>query len=103
MNITLTRAVALLAGLTRQSAFAVTDTVTINVVGILTSPPCTVTSSKTLNVDFGSLRYDQIASAPVVTVPVTLTCPNNSSLSFSVKSPLPYQVQPLRPARTKTT
>lgn len=77
---------AMLTSLSSQTVYAVTDTVTINVSGTLTRPPCTVTSSKTLNVNFGSLRYDQIASAPVVAVPVTLTCPNNSSLSVAVKS-----------------
>ncbi|ALI02891.1 fimbrial protein [Pseudomonas sp. FW306-02-F02-AA] len=78
--------VLLVAGITCQSAFAITDTVTINVSGTLTRPPCNVTSSKTLSVDFGSLRYDQVESAPVVPVPITLICPANSSLSVSIKA-----------------
>ncbi|WP_339496273.1 fimbrial protein [Pseudomonas sp. RA_105y_Pfl2_P56] len=68
------------------SAFAITDTVTINVSGTLTRSSCKMTSSKALSVDFGSLRYDQVASGPIIPVPITLTCPANSSLSISVKA-----------------
>ena len=65
---------------------AATDTVTINVNGTLTRPPCTLTSSKTLSANFGSLPYDQIASAPLIDIPVTLSCPGNSSLNISIKA-----------------
>ena len=86
MKLPLSLTTAVVVMLTCRSALAITDTVTINVSGTLTRPPCTVTSSKTLSVNFGSLRYDQVSSAPVIPVPVTLTCPANSSLSVSVKA-----------------
>ncbi|EJM84450.1 fimbrial protein [Pseudomonas sp. GM67] len=86
MKLPLSLTAAVVVMLTCRSALAITDTVTINVSGTLTRPPCTVTSSKTLSVNFGSLRYDQVSSAPVIPVPVTLTCPANSSLSVSVKA-----------------
>lgn len=76
----------LCAGIVCQPAFAVTDTVTIEVSGTLTRPPCVVTGSKTLSVNFGTRRYDQVAAAPLVSVPINLTCPPNSSLNVSVKA-----------------
>ncbi|HBX54151.1 fimbrial protein [Pseudomonas sp. UBA2684] len=79
-------AAAVIAGLACTPVSAVTDSVTINVSGTLTRPPCTLTSSKTLTANFGNLRYDQIASAPMIDIPVTLTCPPNSSLSISIKA-----------------
>ncbi|AZE95467.1 Peptide synthetase [Pseudomonas orientalis] len=79
-------AAALLTGLTCQTASAITDTVTIEVSGTLTRPPCVVTGSKTLSVNFGTRRYDQVAAAPLVSVPINLTCPPNSSLNVSVKA-----------------
>lgn len=86
MKFHLSIAAALFAGLTCASANAATDTVTINVSGTLTRPPCTMTSSKTLTANFGTLRYDQIAVAEKIDLPVTLTCPANSSLSVSLKA-----------------
>ena len=56
MRLHLLLAAALFAGLACTSANAVTDTVTINVSGTLTRPPCTMTSSKTLTANFGTLR-----------------------------------------------
>lgn len=86
MKLTIALAAALFAGLACTSANAVTDAVTINVSGTLTRPPCTMTSSKTLTANFGTLRYDQIAEADMIDLPVTLTCPANSSLSVSLKA-----------------
>ena len=63
MKLSLTLAATLFAGLLSSTANAVTDTVTINLSGTLTRPPCTLTSSKTLTANFGSLRYDQVADA----------------------------------------
>lgn len=67
-----------------SSAQAATDTVTINVSGTLTRPPCTVTSAKTLTADFGSIEYDKVAAAPAIDVPLTLNCPPNSSFTIAV-------------------
>lgn len=86
MKLPVALAAILCAGLASTSAHAVTDTVTINVSGTLTRPPCTMTSSKTLTANFGTLRYDQIADADMIDLPVTLTCPANSSLSVSLKA-----------------
>lgn len=86
MKLPITLAAVLCAGLVSTSALAVTDTVTINVSGTLTRPPCTMTSSKTLTANFGTLRYDQIAAADMIDLPVTLTCPANSSLSVSLQA-----------------
>lgn len=86
MKLHLSLAAALFTGLACTSANAVTDTVTINLSGTLTRPPCTMTSSKTLAANFGSLRYDQIAEANMIDLPVSLTCPANSSLSVSIKA-----------------
>jgi type 1 fimbria pilin len=91
MRLHLSLAAALFAGLACTSAFAVTDTVTVNVSGTLTRPPCTMTSSKTLTVNFGSIRYDQIAEAPMVDIPVTLNCPANSALNISVRASNHFQ------------
>ena len=79
-------AAALIVGTACTSVNAATDTVTVNVSGTLTRPPCTLTSSKTLTVNFGTIRYDQIAAAPMVDIPVTLNCPANTALSISVKA-----------------
>ena len=84
-------AAALIAGMACNSANAVTDTVTVNVSGTLTRPPCTLTSSKTLTVNFGTIRYDQIAAAPMVDIPVTLNCPANTALNISVKASNVFQ------------
>lgn len=86
MKLPVSLAAALLSGLACSSALAVTDTVTINVSGTLTRPPCTLTSAKTLSANFGSLRYDQIDSAAMIDLPVALTCPPNSSLSVSLQA-----------------
>lgn len=86
MKIRLSLAAALMTGLACTSANAVTDTVTVNVSGTLTRPPCTITSSKILTINFGTMRYDQIAAASMVDIPVTMTCPANSALSISVKA-----------------
>ncbi|MCU1729178.1 spore coat protein U domain-containing protein [Pseudomonas sp. 7P_10.2_Bac1] len=86
MTLRLSLAAALMAGLACTSANAITDTVTINVSGTLTRPPCTMSSSKTLTANFGTLRYDQIDAAEMIDLPVTLTCPPNSSLSVSLKA-----------------
>lgn len=84
MRLHLSLAAALFAGLACTSANAVTDTVTINVSGTLTRPPCTMTSSKTLTANFGTLRYDQVDTAAQIDVPMTMTCPPNSALNISV-------------------
>lgn len=86
MKLLRSASVMLLASTACSPAFAVIDFVTINVSGTLTRPPCVVTGSKTLSVDFGSRRYDQVDKAPLVAVPINLTCPPNSSLSVSVKA-----------------
>lgn len=81
---------ALLSGLACTSAFAVTDNVTINISGTLTRPPCTITSSKTLTANFGSLRYDEITSAPTIDIPLTMNCPANSSMNVSINASETY-------------
>jgi len=86
MKLPVSLAAALFTGFACTAAHAVTDAVTINVSGTLTRPPCTLTSSKTLTANFGNVRYDQIASAPMIDIPVTLTCPPNSSLSVSIQA-----------------
>ena len=91
MKLPLSLAAALMTAFACTPASAVTDSVTINVSGTLTRPPCTLTSSKTLTVNFGSIRYDQVAAAPMVDVPVTMTCPPNSSLSVSIKASNVFQ------------
>lgn len=65
-------------------AQAASDTVTINVSGTLTRPPCTVTSAKTLTANFGSIEYDKVAAAPSIDLPLTLSCPPNSSFTIAV-------------------
>lgn len=84
MKVFLSASAMVFAGITCQSAFAITDTVTIDVTGTLTRPPCVVTGSKTLSVNFGTRRYDQVDRAPLVSVPINLNCPPNSSLTISV-------------------
>ena len=84
MKLSLTLAATLFAGLLSSTANAVTDTVTINLSGTLTRPPCTLTSSKTLTANFGSLRYDQVADAALIDIPLTMTCPANSVLAVSI-------------------
>lgn len=91
MTLRLSLAAAIIAGMACTSANAATDTVTVNVSGTLTRPPCTLTSSKTLTVNFGTMRYDQIAAASMVDIPVTMTCPANSALSISVKASNVFQ------------
>lgn len=66
------------------SAQAATDSVTINVSGTLTRPPCTLTSAKTLTANFGSIEYDKVAAAPAIDLPLTLTCPPNSSFTIAI-------------------
>ena len=68
MKLSLTLAATLFAGLLSSTANAVTDTVTINLSGTLTRPPCNLTSSKTLTANFGSLRYDQVADAALIDI-----------------------------------
>ena len=84
MKLTLSLAAAAFATLACTSANAVTDTITINVSGTLTRPPCTLTSSRTLTANFGSLRYDQVADAALIDIPLTMTCPANSVLAVSI-------------------
>ena len=84
MKLSLTLAATLFAGLLSSTANAVTDTVTINLSGTLTRPPCTLTSNKTLTANFGSLRYDQVADAALIDIPLTMTCPANSVLAVSI-------------------
>ncbi len=84
MKLSLTLAASLFAGLLSSTANAVTDTVTINLSGTLTRPPCNLTSSKTLTANFGSLRYDQVADAALIDIPLTMTCPANSVLAVSI-------------------
>ena len=84
MKLSVTLAATLFAGLLSATANAATDTVTINLSGTLTRPPCTLTSSKTLTANFGSLRYDQVADAPLIDIPLTMTCPANSVLAVSI-------------------
>ena len=84
MKLSLTLAATLFAGLLSSTANAVTDTVTINLSGTLTRPPCNLTSSKTLTANFGSLRYDQMADAALIDIPLTMTCPANSVLAVSI-------------------
>ena len=84
MKLSLTLAATLFAGLHSSTANAVTDTVTINLSGTLTRPPCNLTSSKTLTANFGSLRYDQVADAALIDIPLTMTCPANSVLAVSI-------------------
>jgi len=84
MKLSLTLAATLFAGLLSSTANAVTDTVTINLSGTLTRPPCNLTSSKTLTANFGSLRYDQVADAALIDIPLTMTCPANSVLAVSI-------------------
>lgn len=67
-----------------SSAQAATDTVTINVSGALTRPPCTLTSARTLTADFGSIEYDKVAAADAIDLPLALTCPPNSSFTIAV-------------------
>ena len=85
MNLRLSMAAALLTGLACTSSYA-DDTVTINVSGTLTKATCSLTSSKTLTANFGSIRTDQISSASSVDIPVTLNCPANSALNVSIKA-----------------
>ena len=66
MKLSISLTAALFAGLLSTGANAATDTVTINLSGTLTRPPCTLTSSKTLTANFGSLRYDQVADAALI-------------------------------------
>jgi len=66
------------------TASAVTDVVNITVNGTLTRPPCTLTSGKALSANFGSLRYDQVAAAATIDIPVTMNCPANSVLAVSI-------------------
>ncbi|MFK7604937.1 MULTISPECIES: fimbrial protein [unclassified Pseudomonas] len=91
MKLCVSLAAALIAGMASTSAIAATDTVTVNVSGTLTRPPCTLTSSKTLTVNFGTMRYDQIAAASMIDIPVTLNCPANSALSISVMASNVFQ------------
>lgn len=91
MKLRLSLAAAMLGSLACTSTHAATDTVTVNFSGTLTRPPCTMTSSKALTVNFGTMRADQTAAAPMVNIPVTLSCPANSALSISVKASNVFQ------------
>lgn len=66
------------------SANAATESVTINVSGTLTRPPCTLTSARTLTANFGSIEYDKVAAAPAIDLPLALTCPANSSFTIAI-------------------
>lgn len=95
MKLCLSVAAAFIAGMARTSANAVTDTITVNVSGTLTRPPCTLTSSKALTANLDTMLYDQIAAVSMVDIPITMTCPANSALSISVKERLrPMQGKP---------
>ena len=100
MNLRLSMAAALLTGLACTSSYA-DDTVTINVSGTLTRAPCSLTSSKTLTANFGSIRTDQINTASAVDIPVTLNCPANSSLNVSIKASGVYQSSTTYASTTK--
>ena len=100
MNLRLSMAAALLTGLACTSSYA-DDTVTINVSGTLTRAPCSLTSSKTLTANFGSIRTDQINTAGAVDIPVTLNCPANSSLNVSIKASGVYQSSTTYASTTK--
>ena len=100
MNLRLSMAAALLTGLACTSSYA-DDTVTINVSGTLTRAPCSLTSSKTLTANFGSIRTDQINTASAVDIPVTLNCPPNSSLNVSIKASGVYQSSTTYASTTK--
>ena len=56
----------------------------LEVLGTLIKPPCTLTSNKTLTANFGSLRYDQVADAGLIDIPLIMTCPANSVLAVSI-------------------
>lgn len=86
MKLSISLAAAFIAGLICTAATAATDIITVNVSGTLTRPPCTLTSSKALTVNFGTMRADQVSAGPTVNIPVTLSCPANSALSISVKA-----------------
>ncbi|WP_019408923.1 fimbrial protein [Pseudomonas psychrophila] len=86
MKLSVSLAAALMAGLACTAANAGTDTITVNVSGTLTRPPCTLTSSKALTANFGTMRADQVSTGPLINIPVTLSCPANSALSISVKA-----------------
>ena len=86
MKLALSLSVVLFTPLVSTTTFAVTDTVSIYVNGTLTKPPCTLTSSKTLSANFGSLPYNQIDTAPLIDIPVTMSCPSNSSLNISIRA-----------------
>ena len=90
MNMRLSLVAAFITGLACTSAYA-NDTVSINVSGTLTRGPCTLTSSKTLTANFGSMRTDQINSSNTVDIPVTLSCPANSSMNVSIMASGVYQ------------
>ena len=90
MNLPSSLAAALIAALACTCAYA-DDTVTINVSGTLTRGPCTLTSSKTLTANFGSLRTDEINTASTIDIPVKLSCPANSALNVSIKASGTYQ------------
>lgn len=62
------------------------DTIELTVTGTLTKPTCTLNSSKTLIAAFGSMRSDEIEKSDFVNVPITLDCPQNSSVNVSVTS-----------------
>ena len=102
MKLSLTLAATLFAGLLSSTANAVTDTVTINLSGTLTRPPCNLTSSKTLTANFGSLRYDQVADAALIDIPLTMTCPANSVLAVSILAARPIQGSTTQASTGKT-
>ena len=100
MNLRLSMAAALLTGLACTSAYA-DDTVTINVSGTLTKSPCSLTSSKTLTANFGSIRTDEIETASAIDIPVTLNRPANSSPNVSIKASGVYQSSTTYASTTK--
>ena len=102
MKLSLTLAATLFAGLLSSTANAVTDTVTINLSGTLTRPPCNLTSSKTLTANFGSLRYDQVADAALIDIPLTMTCPANSVLAVSILAARTIQGSTTQASKGKT-
>ena len=103
MKLSVTLAATLFAGLLSATANAATDTVTINLSGTLTRPPCTLTSSKTLTANFGSLRYDQVADAALIDIPLTMTCPANSVLAVSSLAARTIQGSTTQASTGKTT
>jgi minor fimbrial subunit len=90
MKLPLSLAIAFFTGLSCTTTVAATDTVTINLSGTLTKPVCKLTSSKTIAADFGTLASDEVKDLAMIDIPVTLNCPDDSSLNISVRASTIY-------------